>query len=110
MGRFQRATNLGDDPYRLVRRKFSSFTEHGAKIAAFHELHGDELEPLGLSQVENANDVPVRNFASQDQLLFEAAEDFGIAGEVSTDQLESDEAFELCVARLINGTHSAPTK
>ena len=107
VGRFQRAANLGDDPYRLLRRKFSSFTEHGAKIAAFHELHGDELEPLGLSQVEDANDVAVGNFASQDQFLFEAAQDFRIAGEVSADQLESYEASELGVARLINGAHSA---
>src|SRR6202171_4716164 len=107
VGRFQCAANLRDDLYRLVRRKFSSFTKHGAKIAAFHELHGDELEALGLSQIEDANDVAMRNFASEDQLLFEAAEDFRIAGEVRADQLQSNEASEFCVARLINGAHSA---
>src|ERR1700674_3743260 len=95
VGRFQCAANLRDDPYHLVRRKLWSFTEYGAKISALHELHGDELEPLGLSQIENANNVPVGNFASQDQFLFEAAEDFRITGQFRTDQLQSDEAFEL---------------
>jgi hypothetical protein len=103
----ERAANLRDNPHCLFRRKFSSFTEHGAKVAALDELHGDELETLGLSQVENANDVPVGNFASEDQLLFEAAKDFRITGEVRANQLESNEAFELRVARLVNGAHSA---
>jgi hypothetical protein len=49
----------------------------------------------------------VGNFASEDQLLFEPAEDFRIAGEVRANQLEGNEAFELRIARLVNGAHSA---
>src|SRR5690242_840470 len=110
VGRFQSAANLRDNLYRLIRRKFSFFLQHHAKIAALHELHGDELDPFGLSQIENANDVPVGNFASQDKFLFEAAEDFRIAGEFGTDQLESNEAVQLGIARFINGSHSALTE
>src|SRR4029077_20842072 len=66
-----------------------------------------ELEALGLTQIENANDIAVCNFASEDQLLFEAAKNFGIAGEVGADQLESDEALELDVVCLVDSAHAA---
>jgi len=78
VGRFQCAANLRDDPYRLVRRKFSSFTEHGAKIAASTNSMVMNLNPWPV-QIENTNDIAVGNFASQDQFLFEAEEDFRIA-------------------------------
>src|SRR5438105_8490196 len=108
--RFQCVANLGDDSNCLFERKFPSFPEHGAKVAALDVLHGDELEALGLSEVENADDIAVGNFASEDQLLFEPAQDFRIAGEVRAYQLESNEAFELRVARLINGSHATLTE
>src|SRR5260370_36762969 len=56
---FERAANLGDDSNGLFGRKFFSFPEYDAKVAALDVLHRDELEALGLSQVENANDIAV---------------------------------------------------
>jgi len=54
VGRFQCAANLRDDPYRVVRRKFSSFTEHGREDRGLPtNSMVNELEPLGLSQIEN---------------------------------------------------------
>src|ERR1700733_3283517 len=80
MSRFQGPANLRNNPYRLFRRKLHFFADHHAKVAPFHEFHGDELKTLSLSKVEDANEVAVSNFASQDKFLFEAAEDFRIAG------------------------------
>src|SRR4029077_16140075 len=44
------------------------------------------------------------------QLLLEAAKYFRIAGEVGTNQLDGDEAVELCVAGFVNSTHAALAK
>jgi len=67
----------------VLRRKFFLFTEHGAKVAAFHELHGDELEPLLVPESKMRMTFRCVTVASQDQFLFEAEEDFRIAGEVA---------------------------
>src|SRR5258708_34699623 len=71
---FERAANLGDDSNGLFGRKFFSFPEYDAKVAALDVLHGDELEALGLSQVENANDIAVGNFPDRGKLPVEQPE------------------------------------
>src|SRR5579862_2537861 len=81
---FERTTNLGDDRHRFFRRKFSSLPDHGTEIAAFHEFHRDELDTLRLAQIEYANDISVGDFTREDEFLFEAAENFRIAGELGT--------------------------
>ena len=63
--------------------------------------------PLRLSQIENANDVSVGDFAREDEFLFEASQDFRIAGKFGANQLESNEAFQFRVARFVNRAHSA---
>ena len=49
----------------------------------------------------------MRDFARQDQLLFEAAKNFGMAGELGTYQFERDQALEFGVARLVDRAHAA---
>jgi len=87
--RFQGAANLRDDPHRFRRWKSSFFTQHGAKIAASTNSMVMNLNPLVFPRSKMRNYVPVSNFASQDEFLFEPEEDFWIAGEVSADQLRA---------------------
>jgi len=107
---FERTANLGDDPYRLLGWKFSSVPEHGTKIPAFHELHGDEFEALGLSQIENADDIPVSNFASQDQFRLKRRRISDCWRGQHGSALRANSRPSSCVARLINGAHSALTE
>ncbi len=81
----QRGSNLQNDRNRFVDRQLPFFMNDSAKVPPFDELHGDELDSLGLPEIKNANDVAVRDLAREDQLLLESAENFGMAGQLRTD-------------------------
>jgi hypothetical protein len=48
----------------------------------------------------------VSDLARQDEFLFEAAENFGMAGEVGSDEFQRDQTVELQVASLVDGSHA----
>ena len=75
---FERPTDLQDYACGVLRRQLSLLTKNRTKVLTFEVFHRDEFEAVGLSQIENTNDVAVSNLASQDQLLLEALEDFRI--------------------------------
>ncbi len=77
------------------------------QVLAFDVLHGDELDPVGLAQIKNADDVLVRNLPREDQFLLEAPKNFGIGGHVGANHLDGDLAVQLFVVGLVNGTHAA---
>src|SRR6266849_3840672 len=108
--RFQRGRNLQENWNRLFWTKFPFLIQKGAQILPLHVVHGDVSDSACLSQIENTNDVAVSNFASQDEFLFETPQDFRMAGEVGTNQLQCDRALQFDVSRLVNGPHSALTE
>ncbi len=55
------------------------------QVLALHILHGDELGVAGNSQVENADDVAVRDLPRQDQLAFEPLQDLGVTRQLGAD-------------------------
>src|SRR5262249_33654999 len=83
----QGGTNLHNDGDSLFGRELPFFMDQATKVAAFDVLHGDELDPLGLTEIENADNVAVGDFPGEDELLLETAKNFGMAGEVGADQL-----------------------
>src|SRR5208282_2267637 len=48
-------------------------------ILAINVLHRDEFDSIGLTEIENADDIPVGDLASENQLLLEPLQDFRIA-------------------------------
>src|SRR5713226_8124669 len=80
------------------------------QISPLHVLHGDVSDSARLPQIENADDVGVGNFSRQDEFLLEAPQDFGMAGEVGTNQLQCNQALQFHVSRLVNGAHPALTE
>jgi hypothetical protein len=77
------------------------------KALAFQELHGDELETAGLSHIEDADYILVRNLAGEQQLLRESLHDFGMAGEFGPDALERDYPLNVAVVSFVNCSHAA---
>ena len=63
-----------------------------------------------LAQIENADDVFVRNIASENQLLFEALQNCRISSQLRPDHLERDQPVKFAVASLIDRAHSALAK
>ena len=49
----------------------------------------------------------MRNFPRKDEFLFEAAENFRMAGEIGANELERDEALQFEVPGFVNGAHTA---
>ena len=107
---FQGAADLEHDFRCFAGRKFASFLKEVAKVVSLHEIHGDELDSVGLAEVENTNDILVRDLARENQFLLEAPQDFRIAGELGTDQFESDKTVEFLVSRFIHRAHPATSK
>ena len=81
--------------------------QDGAQVLTLDELHGDELDAVGFVQVVNADDVPVRDLPGQHQLLLEARQNGGIAGEVGTNDLQADHALHFHVAGFVDRAHAA---
>jgi len=67
---------LQNNASRRLWRQLSFSRRTTRQVLTFKVLHCDEFEAVGLPQIENANDVAMRNLASQDQFLLEALEDF----------------------------------
>src|ERR1051325_3997410 len=89
---FQSAANLQHDLRRFRVREFASFLKQYAEVPAFHEIHGDELDSVGLAQIENSNNILVRHLTRENQFLLEALQNFRIPSEFGANQLERNQA------------------
>ena len=70
-------------------------------------LHGDELDAVGLSQIENTDDVLVSDLPREDQFLFETFQDFRIRGHIAANYFEGHLALQLAIAGVIDRAHAA---
>ncbi len=71
VGGFQGPANLEHDASSLLGCELASFEQQLAEVLPFHEIHGDELDSVGLSKIENANDVFMRDLTRENQFLLE---------------------------------------
>ncbi len=110
MRRIQRRCNLQEYGYGFLRSQLPFVMQKGAQISPLDVLHGDVSDPARLPQIENADDVAVGNFARENEFLFEAPQDFRMAGEVGTNHLHCNRALQFDVARLVDGPHPALTE
>lgn len=61
-------------------------------------------------EIENANDVPMRDLPREDQLLFEALQDLRIARQLGAYDLDGNQAVEFLASCPINRAHAALAK
>ena len=70
------ATELLDDVHRDVDRERDLFLRtpipHGAKVAAFHEVHGEEQLAAHQTSVKHGNQIPVRQLHHNFRLIAES--------------------------------------
>ena len=81
--------------------------ENLIKSFSFQVLHRDVLDPVGFAQVEDADYIPVGNLSREDELLFEALQNFGIAGQLRPNHFQGNDPIELHVPGLIHRSHTA---
>ena len=105
--RFQPPGHLGNDFGRLRRgslpRRFRILRE----IFPFDELHGDKARALGLPEIEDANDVAVRDLPGQNQFQLEVLQNLLVARKFGANHFKRDQAVEFPVVRAVNHAHLA---
>jgi hypothetical protein len=102
--------DLSHDLDGFFGRKFLLFAHDGPKIAAIHELHGDELDAAGVAQIIDANDVPVRDLTREQQFLLEAGEYYRIGGQFRLNQFQSYRTVKFPISGSVNRPHSTFAK
>ena len=110
VGSFQTSQHLFNDLRRILYRELALFLEDLIEAGALHVLHGDKSNSIRLAKIENTNNIAVRDLPGQDQLLFEALQNFRITRQFWPDYLQSDHAVEFVVAGFVDRTHSAFAK
>ena len=63
--------------------------------------------PSHLAEVEDAEDVGVRDAAGELDLALEALQRIGVLGDVGADELQGDVPVELLVVHEVDGAHAA---
>ena len=101
------AANLLKDGHHLAWRKLSAFHQNALQIPPLDVVHRDELASIGAAEIEDPDDVLVRDLAGENQLLLETAENIGMAGQFRADHLEGHQAVQLMIARLVYSAHAA---
>ena len=101
----ERETDLRDDRGGPIGGEFLLLVEDRPEVLPLDVLHRDELHPLGRPEVEDPDDVGVRDLARRDQLVLEPFEDLPVPGEVAADDLDRHESVDLAVSRLVDGPH-----
>ena len=107
MSGFERAADLLDDLDCFFGRKYFVLKNQRAQVFALDELHGDELNAVGVAKVIDADDVFVRDLMGKEKLLLEAGDNRGIGRKLTPNEFQGDEAVEFAVAGLVDRAHAA---
>ena len=99
--------DLARDVERLVLREAPDAAQQRREVLAVHELHREEVLPLGLADVPHAADRRVRDLARHAHLAVEALEALGVALERARQELEGDRLLELQVVGAVDLAHPA---
>ena len=62
----ERGGDLHHDGYGFAGGKLLFFVDQTLEVPSLDVLHGDELDALGLAEIENADDVSMGYFARED--------------------------------------------
>ncbi len=107
VGFLEGAQDLAGERQHLAHGERAAAADRGLQAFALDVLHREELDPLRLAEVEDADHVLVRHLAREHELLLEARERLGAFRGVEPDRLERDQLVELAVARLVDAAHAA---
>ena len=83
--RFERETHLLHHTYDFFIAQLPFFRDEGFEVLSLDEFHRDELDPVGLSEIENSNHVFVGYLPREDEFLLEARENLRVHGQLRPD-------------------------
>ena len=92
---------------RLVEREAPDAPEQRREVLSVHELHREEVLPLGLSDVPHAADGRVRHLARGAHLGVEPLDAVAVGLEGGRQELERDRLLELEVVGAVDLAHPA---
>src|ERR1039457_6643925 len=106
----QPAGHLFHDVDSFSNVQFAPLLQDPMEVLALQVLHSDELGSPGFPDIENADDIPVSDLAREDQLLFEALQNFRVLSHFRLDHFERDLSLKLDVSSLVNSAHATFAK
>ena len=99
------------DPECADGRQPSLLPKHRGEIGSLDVRHRDVLDAADITEIMNADDVPVRDLPREQQLALETAFDFGrrlrIGHYLGANHLDGHRDREFRIPRLIHGAHAA---
>src|SRR5579872_5577793 len=107
VGCFQAPADLLKNVDCLGHGQFPALDQQAFQVPAFDVVHGDELAPVGHPEIEDPDNVLVRDLARQNQLLLETPQYLRISGQVGANHLQGHEPVEFAISSFINGAHAA---
>ena len=106
----QPAGHLLHDLDRFRNFQFALLLQDLMEVLALQILHRDELCLSRFSDIENADDIPVRDLARKNQLLLEALQDLRMLRHFGPDYFERDLSLQFHVSSLVDRAHAAFTE
>jgi hypothetical protein len=107
MGMVDRPRDLGDEESRLARRT-SEAVEDLVQARPFHELHGEVVPALELSDLVNRDDAGVVQVGDGLGLVPEAAHLVVVGPGPGADHLEGDRPIQAELSRPVDDPHASP--
>ena len=74
---------------------------------AVHELHEEEVEPVGPAEIVNGHDARVVQFGQRFGFAGKALGKGGVLADVGREDFKGDNAVEFFLAGFVDGTHAA---
>jgi hypothetical protein len=84
--------------------------EELAEVGAVDELHEEEVEAAGLTEVVDGDDVGMIEGREGVGLFFEAQGEFRVEGAFGSEEFEGDDPVEGALACLVDDAHAAPAE
>ena len=105
VGLLQRLDDLPEDGQGSLDGERPVFLQDVEERAPLDEPHGQEAQPLALTDVMDANHVLVGDLAREHQLPPEPLDPLRVRPQVGAEDLERDVDAQLLVPRLVDGAH-----
>ena len=107
MCRVERKTCLADGFDCFFRSELAALEQQTPQVRALDELHGDELDPIGVGQIVNTDYVLVGHLMGQQKFLLEAGDNGGVRGQIPANHFQRNEAIQFAVLGFVHRAHAA---
>jgi hypothetical protein len=107
---FKRAADLSNHGHGFAGRECSLLPNDVLQADSFDKVHRDERRALILADIENADDILVRDLLRKKHFLFEALHHQRGCRQFRVNSLQRDDACQPSIEDFVDRTHAANTE